>query len=459
MKRRKEDRRTPEKQKVVPGDIEHLFGLPFPLPETMVNQPVIAELPDEKLYVADMESGNLNSSTLFLTRTSRDGEVDRDFGRDGWVAVFLEIGVGRIAGLLPREDGGVLVMVKYGSNQRLELVLACFKADGALDPAFGEGGKIFHRIPNPAAEGSQPEPVDDALDAFQGSQTAEGTGTCIAAVENGGYYCLLGSDSGPAYALIRCQSDGQLDPGFNGTGFVTDGDTYRRWSAISMAVAPDGRATLVGQLRDLNSPMPPVVFWRFHPDGSLDHSFGDEGYAFFAADSANVDPAYLYQMSFRYAKQLPGGGIAACGVVKTRSPANVFQTFGLLTCLDASGKLLTTFNGGKSLLFGVLGDYETDFDGGGLGVQTDGKIVVGGGVADRRRTERTVLVIRFEPTGRIDSTFANGGWKVFSPYDFRINYMSNLLVDSNGKILGAGGGGPDHNMSSTRPFVFQMSSE
>ena len=440
----------------VPGDIEHMYRLPFPTPQTMAHASRVAVRSDDKIYSADTEGG-ANGSTLFVARHARSGEVDDSFGRGGWVAEYVEVGIAKVIDLLPRDGGGVLAVIRFGSNVSFEVALVCFTEGGELDLTFGEGGKLIYRIPLPESS-TEPASSQEAGGSVD-SRSAAASGGKVAVAEDGAFYCLLGSWDGPFYALIRFRADGQLDASFNGTGFVVDGEpAYRQWGATGMAVAADGRVTIAGLLYNLEAnPIRRLAVWRLNPDGALDRSFGDDGYAFFDADIAGVDPGNVYQMYFFDAANLAEGGVTVCGEMRTRS-GSVYQAFGMLGCLDDMGRPLDTFNRGKFLLFGVIGQYDTDFRGG-LGVQRDGKIVVGGGVGDSPVTHRELMVARFQSSGMIDSTFAHGGTKRFRWDDAKVNYMSDLLVDANGKILVAGSGGANNDTGSMQQFVCQLSGE
>ncbi|SFW56418.1 delta-60 repeat domain-containing protein [Luteibacter sp. UNCMF366Tsu5.1] len=436
--------------KTAPGDTEYEFLLPFPQPMT---RPRMAVPSDEWIYLANVESG-MDVSTLFVARTARNGDVDTSFGRGGWIAEFVEIRFGEPIGLWVREGGGVLAAVKDSVDSRLEVALICFTEAGELDSTFGDGGKIIHRIevPGSSSESTSSKAASDVAEHGQ----AAGSGTAFAATGDGTFYCLLGTGNGPFYALMRLQSDGTLDTRFNGTGYVTDGEwAYRQWGATSIVVGSDARVTVLGEFYDVTAvPDRRLVAWRFDQDGSIDRSFGDDGYAFFDADAADVAPENLYQMSFDHAASLPDGGVAVCGALTTVS-GTTYQRFGLLACLDASGKPLDTFNRGKFLLYGVMGEYGTDFRGG-IAVQGDGKIVVGGGVSESLVTDSELLVARFQPSGSRDLTFGDGGARRFKGKGAQVNYMRHLLIDSKGNILVAAIGGPNNSGSSMWPFVFQL---
>lgn len=71
--------------------------------------------------------------------------------------------------------------------------------------------------------------------------------------------------------------DGALGPTF-GDGGVVSTDFGRNERGYGLAVQPDGRIILGGIRQHLDVPdNSDLILARYHPDGSLDHSFGNEG--------------------------------------------------------------------------------------------------------------------------------------------------------------------------------------
>ncbi|MFJ2994019.1 hypothetical protein [Pandoraea sp. NPDC087047] len=450
------------KNRIEANEIELIFGLPFPAPQFMRHAPKILTMPDGKIYAADNELG---AGTIFVARVHADGTPDKSFGGAGWVAEHLASGVSNtsIAGLLSRDDGGVIVALSGTST----FALACFAADGQLDRTFGENGKIVHPIEcgdTPADRQTVPTVGVTAHENANGngneteSSATGGLGALVQA-DNGTFYGLLGERFGMATcALMRFESNGRLDPNFNGTGVAIihcpSGSPFdQRTGANSFVVMPDGGAVVVGTITKIGEPMR-VYFCRFNQDGSINRAFGEDGFAIFYSDSAGIPSDNLYQMELNYACNLSNGGITACGYL-TNLP--LYHSFGLVVCVDALGRPIDDFNRGRPLLFGVVGETDMKFLFGGMGVQTDGKIVACGGVTENSSRDRSILISRFLEDGRVDSSFGGRGYLEISPYDSQVNHASDLLIDSNGKIWVAGAGGPNYNISSNTSYVFRLS--
>lgn len=438
------------KQQTRVDEIEFMFEAPFPTPEFMSQSLKVLALPDGKRYLADVELGG---NTIFVARVHRDGVLDTDFGGSGWLAESLELsGLNRYTGgLLSRDGGGVLAAMSSDT----QFGLVCFDVNGDLDPGFGQNGIIVHDF----FQGSGEAEVDRTTNPSENSQNAQRTTGGLGAIipgEDGKFFGFLRSLYNFPSTLILFKSDGQLDPEFNGNGVVTISHPTLHATAAGIVSASEGGVVVVGQLAD--GPVSAgrsVFFCRYNRDGSLDEQFGTDGFAVFDSKSLGIPPLSLVQVDLPNVTNLANGGFAASGDLTAKDP---WQYFGLVICVDSHGVPIESFNTGKPLLFEIRdeGEVETSFRFGGIAEQPD-KIVVGGGVNERSSGyQRDMLVVRFHSDGTIDSRFGKQGVVRVRPFDYWITYMSDLLLDSAGKILVAGAGGPDNQGGSHRNFVVQF---
>jgi uncharacterized delta-60 repeat protein len=97
--------------------------------------------------------------------------------------------------------------------------------------------------------------------------------------------------------------------------------------------------------------------------------------------------------------------------------------------LKSDGTVDTTFgNGGLAEAVGM----SISLGGSSLALQTDGKILEGGGVS------ACFGVVRYTPDGILDTTFGNGGL-VITPFpDLSVGGVTNLALQTDGKIVAAG---------------------
>jgi uncharacterized delta-60 repeat protein len=100
-----------------------------------------------------LESATSTKSFVALARFLADGSPDASFDRDGRVVTtdqefggFSRTGV---AEAIVHDDSGRLLLAGY--KRTSQWVVARYRADGSLDPSFGEGGDVTTLTGNAAA--------------------------------------------------------------------------------------------------------------------------------------------------------------------------------------------------------------------------------------------------------------------------------------------------------------------
>ncbi|MEU2617193.1 calcium-binding protein [Streptomyces sp. NPDC007157] len=199
----------------------------------------VAVQPDGKIVAAGYVGGR-----AAVARYNPDGSPDTSFSDDGMVSAdpdpSPESG-GDARALVLQSDGKIVVAGEVGTT-RFDFSLIRFDADGSLDSGFGSGG--FQRTD------------------FGDYDTAEAL-----AVQPDGRIVAAGS-SGGRFALARYNTNGTLDPSFDGNGLaVTPGG-----GAQDMKLQSDGRIVAVG-----SGPSGAFEVRRYNTDGSLDGGFGTGG--------------------------------------------------------------------------------------------------------------------------------------------------------------------------------------
>jgi uncharacterized delta-60 repeat protein len=217
------------------------------------------------------------------------------------------------------------------------------------------------------------------------------------------------------YALARYNADGTLDTTFGNNGEVTTDLGSSSW-VDAMAVDGSGRIVVAGTTGGGAAELV-----RYAPNGALDASFGSGGKL---VTSIYFAPG---TMSDRLALQ-PDGKILLAG---TKNSPDVPQ-FMVLRFND---------NGTADSSFGSGGMATTPLgsgDGlGGIALQGDGKIVVGGRSVITNRN--TLCVLRYNPDGTPDAGFGSGGvTAVPSSVGAFIPRGAGVAVESDGKIVASG---------------------
>jgi uncharacterized delta-60 repeat protein len=254
----------------------------------------------------------------------------------------------------------------------------------------------------------------------------------------------------PAHAL---SSAGDLDPSFGGDGKVTTSfSSYDYVSAI--AVQPDGKVVAAGSARSLSEDSD-FALARYNPDGTLDTTFGSMGrvttnfswgdaiYAMALLPDGKIVVAgrgYSYPPVAATARGLPDGEIA--GRISVPSTQLDFA----VARYNSNGTLDTTFGSGGKVFTDFFG---SDDWANALVVTDDGKILAAGRVWNPASHEDFGLV-RYNPDGSLDTSFGDNGLVVT---DLRgsYDYAYGLGVQSNGKIVVGGFEGGDFALVRYKP--------
>jgi uncharacterized delta-60 repeat protein len=264
-----------------------------------------------------------------LQRYHADGSLDVYFGSAGTVRTIILGFTDVISDVSIQPDGKIIAvgvaLNKFAFPQRSDFALARYNSDGSLDPTFGAGGKVttdFAGLPDMAnAVAVQGDgkivvvgasdvnaffppfglPVnqfsiarynaDGSLDSTFGSGGRVrpfllggfDQANSVACLANGKIIVagvitnhLLPSESD--FGLIRLNGDGTMDIGFGSLGIVTTDFSSQYDSANHIALQSNGNIVLAGIVsKGRTEDFTDFAVARYHPDGSLDTSFGSGG--------------------------------------------------------------------------------------------------------------------------------------------------------------------------------------
>jgi uncharacterized delta-60 repeat protein len=325
------------------------------------------------------------------------GALDPSFGVQGTVTTFLvgPEGDSPANALLLQPDGKLVAVGDSDPspedipNAVDQIALVRYNADGSQDASFGNDGVVTTTISGGFA--------------YANAAVLQPDGKIVVA----GYYW----PNGPrAFALLRYNPDGSLDPTFGTGGIVTTPVGGGDSEAYGVALQPDGKIVAGGVATDSNGNSSALV--RYLPDGSLDTTFGTDGVVVVTEAGENGFAAIARQ---------PDGKIL--GVGQSSSAVWPWATTPL-TRFNSDGALDSSFgNGGVS-------DAPTG-PAAALALQPDGKIVVVGEKAN------AFLISRIDPNGTADPSFGNGG-TVTTPMGAERNQPTAVALQSDAKIVVAG---------------------
>lgn len=316
---------------------------------------------------------------------------------------------------------------------------------------------------------------------------------------------------GSAFAIERFDANGLLDPSFGAGGRVRTPFEAGQASAAGLAVMPDGRFVVAGDIDISGSQGVLVAVARYRPDGTLDPTFSGDGKvnAQFPGAAHYTVSAVALQSDGRI---VVGGTVAmangdsAFGLMRFTTDGALDTTFGTqrgvetttsLQQFNPEGNHAATLNdiavdpldrivavgdmavfGGFRVLAAVRyvarGLRNADFTSDGIVTldvpgtfvetaeavvrQSDGKLVLGGWgnvrLSDGRIRSR-MIAARFTDLGGLDTTFTSNGFSVDQLAGEGLYETHALFYDPQSKTILAGGfARPDSQPSSGDQFAF-----
>ncbi|MBC7909165.1 MAG: hypothetical protein H7Y30_01610, partial [Pyrinomonadaceae bacterium] len=238
--------------------------------------------------------------------------------------------------------------------------------------------------------------------------------------------CLMLCLIGMSLTVIAAPSN--LDPTFGNSGkVVSSPDGSEMIQGSSMALQPDGKIVMVGS-RVVGSTYSTFVVTRYNSDGSLDTTFGNNGW-----NSVTFGAGYEFAASVAIQAD---GKIVVGGTTRNFVGNQPFHDFAIVR-FNLDGLIDTTFDSDGKVIISyddlITVNYHEYLDV--LKVGSDGKIVVAGhaiygGVGDR------FIFARLNVDGSLDTTFGTNGRladvaNMFSNYD----KIGDLIILPDGKFV------------------------
>ena len=331
------------------------------------------------------------------------GDLDPTFGSGGKIYNMP-------ANFMPAEDvavqaDGKLVLAgsTLGSDNTQDFGVVRLNANGTPDTSFGTGGLIGI-------------PFDTNFDEMAMAIVVQSDGKIVVAgsVQLGG--------SGWDFGIVRLNSNGTIDTSYNGgkvkVGLNATGDDF----LFDMVIQPDNKVVLTGTTRPM--PNKDIALVRMKTDGTTDETFNNPGGRVTIAFGGGTEDEGL------------GLALQADGsIVIAGSTAGDF----CVLRFTSAGQLDVPFGiGGFQVTpMGTQIDRATS-----VAIQTDGKIVAGGTAISGLPEE--FAFARYTTGGQLDTTFSSDGKATFDIVPATADILNTVLIQSDGKIIGAGGAGGSH---------------
>ncbi|HXM20852.1 MAG TPA: hypothetical protein VN948_06275 [Terriglobales bacterium] len=339
---------------------------------------------------------------------------------------------------------------------------------GQLDGTFGTGG-IF------------------TTNFTQGDSTMD----IAVAIQSDGKIVVGGSTPGGG-AVARLKTNGTLDSSF-GTGGIVN-NSFDLGVVVGVAIQPDGKilAAAAGFLGG--------SVGRFNPDGSIDTTFGNGGFA--SSKSIDSGPGILSAFALQADGKILVTGAGLMG--RYTSGGQLDTTFGsagiaslaspiaTAMALQSDGKILVTTgvgaptelfsspflpnqqagaiaryntNGKLDKTFGISGQTACVDSAAAIAIQSDGKIVVAGAIPSKLMTLTSGGItfadnqigfglVRYNSDGSVDTSFGTGGG-VDTGFgnSFPAGSAFALAIQSNGEIVVAGQAGSGNQSFTSSSFA------
>ncbi|MFT3892412.1 MAG: choice-of-anchor Q domain-containing protein [Anaerolineales bacterium] len=362
------------------------------------------------LIIAAGNAVPVQASTTANILTNSPGSLDTTFDGDGLVTTSISNYADEARAVTVQGDGKIVIAGRSGGYGDVSnSFLARYNADGSLDTSFGNNGIVVMDF----AGG------DDGIAALaiQSDQKILATG----------YASTVGGSV--ELAVARYNTDGTLDAGFGLDGKVItvigNEDDY----ASDIVIQPDNRIVVVGG-KNIGTANEDIALVRYHPDGSLDATFGLGGIVVYGSDN--------------------NGEIGASVDIQQDGKLVVGGYHHNATTLDLA---LSRFNtdGSPDASFGSDGMVITNFVpgtgfeiGGLVALQPDGKILLAGA-----HQEGHFLLARYLSNGSLDVSFGTNGL-VLTPVMRGADMIRGIALQVNGKIVLAGYSGFDSDFGIAR---------
>lgn len=263
-----------------------------------------------------------------------------------------------------------------------------------LDPAFGDGGKVYEGLRGGATD---------------------------MAIQPDGKIVVVGGQR-----VARYHPNGTPDESF-GTGGEVTVDVFGSNDRLqTVAVQADGRIVTAGDTKDgVNSPtQEDWLIVRLHPDGTKDTSFGAGGHVVIDFDErGDVAENILLQ---------PDGSIIVTGTGSSAVTGISDADFAAVR-LGADGVVDTGFGVGGRVLVNIAGRSDHGYS---SALQPDGKIVLAGRVADSGGADPDYGLLRLNPDGSRDDGFGEHG--ILRPETDGWDEIADVVVQPDGRIIVVG---------------------
>ena len=221
--------------------------------------------------------------------------------------------------------------------------------------------------------------------------------------------------------LLKVNPDGSLDGTFGNGGFAQYTDS-RNIVIKCCGVQADGKIVLGGYCDD------DFCAIRFNANGTVDTTFGDNG--MFYKNDMGPNDSFVESLTIQ-----EDGKIVLAGWAIQSHAYNFYES--VVARLDEQGNLDLSFGEGGYIIFDVNDDLDSAHD---VEVLADGKILINGyyHIYDENNLRYGIYLNRRNEDGSIDTSFGTNGFAKKEFVAYAENYSEDMVIAEDGTIFCAG---------------------
>jgi len=274
-----------------------------------------------------------------VARYNTDGSLDTGFDTDGKVTIELNLADDRAYAVAIQADGKIVVTGYSQNGTDHELAVVRYNSNGSMDNSFDTDGMVTTAVGSASA----------------GQSIAiQGDGKIVV----GGYGTVANND----FLVVRYNSNGTLDTGFDADGIVTTPIGSGADYGAAVGIQADGKIVLAGYTYTTTRYQ--FALARYSSTGALDAGFDTDGKVTTSISASDSD--YVYAMALQLDGKIVVGGLSENGWDTGVFALARYNSNGTLdTGFDGDGKLTTSFGGLRETVKAIA-------------IQSDGKIVAAG---------------------------------------------------------------------------------
>jgi len=370
-----------------------------------------ARQPDDRILAAGVSNAH-GTYDFALARYTTDRSLDPSFGEGGMVTTDFGESYDWGYALALQPDRKIVVGGVSDRGGSKNLALARYLPDGTLDDSFGDGGMV--------TDGRRPLTTDIVR-----ALALQPDGKILVAGVT--FEDKASLDPQGDFIVARYSADGSPDPTFGVGGVATTdfGDgSYD--DAYALLRQPDGRIVLGGYSTSAGGPgvlfgADQLALARYTPGGLPDVGFGRQGKVLVDAGSLDEE--------IRALALTPGGALVASGFANGERGGDA-----LVARFTPEGEVDESFGDGGWTISN-LSPYSEGLAA--VALQPDGRIVAAGNVARAKEALADFAVVRYDPDGRLDTSFGSGGVAT-ADFSGRLDRVSALILQPDGKLVTVG---------------------